>query len=235
MHLTINFDEEDNIWTAASDGKLALVQKLVAAGTAVDAQDETGYSVLHAAAAYGHEHVLAWALGQRGVDVLRLVDEDGDTALHVAESPAVAALLLAHQSAAKPESANLLVHARNADGLRAIDVADAEGHHQLVAFLKENYCKDYVPLAEREEQEEQSPVDIDSDLLRHVLAAIDLHPDSNGDGNNDNSLSIDLARLASLVESGQLDAFVHAAQIHHQTSNNDNDNDDEAKDASITE
>lgn len=44
---------EDNIWIAASDGKLDLVKAFVASGVAVNAQDENGYSAIHAAASWG--------------------------------------------------------------------------------------------------------------------------------------------------------------------------------------
>lgn len=44
---------EDNIWIAASDGKLDLVKAFVASGVAVNAQDENGYSPIHAASSWG--------------------------------------------------------------------------------------------------------------------------------------------------------------------------------------
>jgi hypothetical protein len=36
--------EEENIWTAASDGDMARVQVLLGEGVDVNTQDETGYS-----------------------------------------------------------------------------------------------------------------------------------------------------------------------------------------------
>lgn len=47
----------NNIWTAASDGELEKVKGFVAQGMDVNAQDETGYSPLHAATSYGHIEV----------------------------------------------------------------------------------------------------------------------------------------------------------------------------------
>jgi ankyrin repeat protein len=41
------FVEPDNIWVAASDGNLKDVQKLIASGVNVNAQDEYGYSPLY--------------------------------------------------------------------------------------------------------------------------------------------------------------------------------------------
>jgi hypothetical protein len=38
------FIEEDNIWTAASDGDLKQVKKLIASGVNVNGQDDSGYS-----------------------------------------------------------------------------------------------------------------------------------------------------------------------------------------------
>lgn len=52
-----NAEGLDNIWTAASDGELEKVKGYLASGIDVNAQDETGYSPLHAAASYGHDTV----------------------------------------------------------------------------------------------------------------------------------------------------------------------------------
>ena len=42
-------DDNVNIFTAAGDGHLDVVQRLVAAGASVNSQDDFGYSPLHAA------------------------------------------------------------------------------------------------------------------------------------------------------------------------------------------
>jgi hypothetical protein len=42
-------DLNENIFTAAGDGHLDVVQRLVAGGVSVNAQDDFGYSPLHAA------------------------------------------------------------------------------------------------------------------------------------------------------------------------------------------
>ncbi len=42
-------DDNVNIFTAAGDGQLEVVQKLVAEGVSVNSQDDFGYSPLHAA------------------------------------------------------------------------------------------------------------------------------------------------------------------------------------------
>ena len=68
----------ENIWVAASDGDLERVKHLVEVeGVSVNAQDEVGYSPLHAAASYGEIQVLEYLLA-RGGDVT-IKDEDGDT------------------------------------------------------------------------------------------------------------------------------------------------------------
>lgn len=58
----------------------------------MNAQDEFGYSPLHAAASYDH-HQLAKYLINKGADV-NLRDNDGDTPLHYCETTDMGQLLL---------------------------------------------------------------------------------------------------------------------------------------------
>ena len=37
-------DNSENIWTAASDGKIELVKSIINTGVSINSQDETGYS-----------------------------------------------------------------------------------------------------------------------------------------------------------------------------------------------
>jgi hypothetical protein len=81
-----NAEGAENIWVAASDGDLARVSELVESGGAsVNAQDENGYSPIHAAVSYGQHQLLVYLLS-KGADV-HLKDADGDTPLLVCDDP----------------------------------------------------------------------------------------------------------------------------------------------------
>ena len=85
---------DENIWIASSDGDVARVQQLVGEGVSVNAQDEHGYSPLHAAVSYGHVE-LAELLISMGA-LVDIEDGDGDTPLLYCEEPEVFELLLKH-------------------------------------------------------------------------------------------------------------------------------------------
>jgi ankyrin repeat protein len=162
------FVEPDNIWVAASDGNLKDVQKLIASGVNVNAQDEYGYSPLyfriecselfhsvahadlslfrHAASSYGEMEVLEYLLSVGGS--VTLLDEDGDTPLLVCEKPEIFARLVT--AGADPR-------ARNTAGQSIIEKAVEEDNEELIVWLQQNgYITDpnfsYVPgQAEMEE------------------------------------------------------------------------------------
>ena len=84
--------EDTNIWTACGDGQFEIVKAFVAGGISVNAQDDYGYSPLHAACSYRNSEIATWLLSQGArVD---LKDSDGETALMVCEDPVCADLLL---------------------------------------------------------------------------------------------------------------------------------------------
>ena len=84
--------EGANIWVAASDGDAARVFELIASGVSVNAQDEFGYSPIHAVVGYGHTSMLRRLLDAGADPMLR--DSDGDTPLHACEFIASAQVLL---------------------------------------------------------------------------------------------------------------------------------------------
>ena len=114
----------ENLWTAASDGDTVRVCQLLRTGMSVNAQDQLGYSALHAVASYGHA-ALAEILLREGADVT-LRDSDGDTPLHVCEDPAVAELLLRHGA-----DSSALNEARQTP----IDVARDEQRVEMLSFF----------------------------------------------------------------------------------------------------
>lgn len=132
MASTTTTDGGKNIWIACADKDLDRVKQLIQEGVSVDAQDDHGYSALHAAASYDALPILTFLLdGGAKVDI---ADEDGESALFACESVDAARLLLARGASA--------AH-RNLAGLTASQakVADAEddeeaGNKELIAFLE---------------------------------------------------------------------------------------------------
>jgi hypothetical protein len=140
------FDEAANIFTAAGDGDLARVAELVASGVSVNAQDDFGYTALHAACSYRNVEIAKWLI-EHGADV-RAVDEDGDTALTACEDPACADLLLA---------AGADLFAANKEGHVAYQVAVWEVRDEMVEWHRAQYARMGIELPDA------SPLDEDED------------------------------------------------------------------------
>ncbi|KZT73142.1 ankyrin [Daedalea quercina L-15889] len=94
---------EKNIWVAAGDGDVDRVRVTLCAGGAMlkrcpalsaNVPDENAYTPMHAAASYGHLHVLDYLISQGG-DV-NVMDGDGDTPLYVVENIETAQWLVEH-------------------------------------------------------------------------------------------------------------------------------------------
>ncbi|OCH94446.1 ankyrin [Obba rivulosa] len=84
-----------NIWVAAGDGDLERVMELVEGQSmSPNVPDPNTYTPMHAAASYGHLHVLQYLIAKGG-DV-NVTDEDGDTPLYVVEDVATARFLVEH-------------------------------------------------------------------------------------------------------------------------------------------
>ncbi|KAJ1451980.1 ankyrin repeat-containing domain protein [Pelagophyceae sp. CCMP2097] len=117
--------DEDNLWTAASDGDVGRVIELLDSGAhAVDDADDSGYTCLHAAASYSHRGLIE-ALIARKANV-HAVDDEGETPLHVCEDTDTAKLLIA----AGADAAKL-----NTLGQTAEDRAREEDFPILADFL----------------------------------------------------------------------------------------------------
>ena len=78
-------DEVINIWVASSDGNIERVKALLSEGVDVNAQDESGYSPIHAAASYGHTKLIDYLLSH-GANI-NLKDSEGDSPLMFCEEP----------------------------------------------------------------------------------------------------------------------------------------------------
>ncbi|OAX80936.1 hypothetical protein ACJ72_04726 [Emergomyces africanus] len=83
---------QPNIYALAAENSPSLLPLLRSNPTLASSQDDSGYSLLHAAASYGHVDLLRTLVQEFQVDV-NLVDEDGETCLFVTESVEVARCL----------------------------------------------------------------------------------------------------------------------------------------------
>jgi ankyrin repeat protein len=119
--------ELENIWIASSDGDLQRVEQLIEEGVSVNAQDETGYSPMHAAVSYGHTQLIEYLL-MKGAN-LHIRDEDGDTPILVVESPEVFELLVRHGS--NP-------HDQNGRGETLLEKAVDDENELMIKYLVEN-------------------------------------------------------------------------------------------------
>ena len=116
--------EGENIWIASSDGDVKRVMELLESGVSVNAQDEQGYSPLHAAVSYGHIELITLLL-DRGA-AIDLKDAEGDVPLLVCEEVEALELLLSR--GASLEVSNML----NQDiGFKAVE----DENEELVEWL----------------------------------------------------------------------------------------------------
>ncbi|KAG0001541.1 hypothetical protein BGZ80_005608 [Entomortierella chlamydospora] len=115
-----------NIWLAASDGDLKAVKSFIEKGVSVDAQDENGYSALHAAASYAHEDLITYLL-EKGANV-NIQDPDGDTPLFVCETVEIAKMLIDGGADA--------THV-NEDEMTAAENAEEEEWFEVAHYLRE--------------------------------------------------------------------------------------------------
>ncbi|KAL9015679.1 MAG: hypothetical protein Q9185_006941 [Variospora sp. 1 TL-2023] len=116
-----------NIFILASDASPSLLPLLRSSPSLASTQDAHGYSLLHAAASYAHLPLLHTLSSQEEfhLDANALVDEDGETALFVAESVAAARILV--------EEFHCDIMLKNHEGMTAEEKIRAEGEFVAVA------------------------------------------------------------------------------------------------------
>ncbi|KAG5984622.1 hypothetical protein E4U55_003955 [Claviceps digitariae] len=112
-----------NIFILAADNDPSLIPLLRENPGLASAQDEHGYSLIHAAASYNHIDLLRFLVNELHVDV-NLKDEDQETALFVVETQNAAAVLV--------EELGIDVSHKGADGLTAREKIASEGDFPLV-------------------------------------------------------------------------------------------------------
>jgi len=113
-----------NPYLLAADNSPELLPLLRSNPSLASAQDEHGYSLVHAAASYNHLDLLRALVQEFQVDV-NLRDEDDETALFVVESVEAARLLV--------EELGADVKAVGSEGLTARQKIEAEGDFPAVA------------------------------------------------------------------------------------------------------
>ncbi|TCD60479.1 hypothetical protein EIP91_010027 [Steccherinum ochraceum] len=116
---------EKNIWVAAGDGDLDRVRELVEHQSySANIPDSNTYTPMHAAASYGHIHILEY-LVSKGGDV-NILDSDGDTPLYVVENIETARWLVEHGA---------IVNRRNAEDVTPAG-AVAEDYPDVAQYLE---------------------------------------------------------------------------------------------------
>lgn len=113
-----------NPFLLAADNHPDLLPLLRQNPSLASAQDEHGYSLVHAAASYNHLDLLRALITDLKVDV-NLTDEDGETALFVVETLDAAKLLV--------EECNASLSLRNDDGQTAREKIVAENDYPEIA------------------------------------------------------------------------------------------------------
>lgn len=115
---------QPNPYILAAENPSALLTLLRSNPAIASCQDEHGYSLLHAAASYGHADLLRALVGEFNVDV-NLLDEDGETCLFVTENADIAKCLV--------EELGVDYNKRNDEGLTAQETIESDGAFPDVA------------------------------------------------------------------------------------------------------
>jgi uncharacterized protein len=116
-----------NPFLLAADNSPVLLPLLRENPGLASAQDEHGYSLVHAAASYDHLDLLRTLVQDLGVDV-NIKDEDGETALFVVETVAAAKVLV--------EELGVDISIAGLEGLTAQEKIEAEAEYlEVAAYL----------------------------------------------------------------------------------------------------
>lgn len=135
---------KDNLWVAAGDGQLDRVRELVESGVDVNGHDQFGYTAMHAAVSYGQFDVVKYLL-EHGAQV-DVEDFEKDTPLYVAETVAMAQLLLDH--GADPKHVN-------EDNITPAATAFEEGWDEVAELLAGITKEELRPNLSEDEEEEK--------------------------------------------------------------------------------
>ena len=129
--------------------------KQAARTACLSAKDEHGYSALHAASSYGHGELLKFLLAE-GVSP-DLLDEDGDTALHVCATGECAELLLeaGADGSTKNDEGKTPAEANAEHVVQLLQVLGAAGKEQASVGAGAGAATATIKEAEEEEEEDK--------------------------------------------------------------------------------
>jgi hypothetical protein len=117
-----------NPFLLAADNSPSLLPLLRSNPALASSQDEHGYSLLHAAASYNHLDLLRTLVNEFHVDV-DLKDEDGETALFVAETVECAKTLV--------EELHASIFVRGDDGASALEkITEEDDFPEVAVYLR---------------------------------------------------------------------------------------------------
>ncbi|KAL2817845.1 hypothetical protein BJX63DRAFT_94667 [Aspergillus granulosus] len=120
---------QPNPFILAADNPSAVLALLQSNPSIASNQDDHGYSLLHAAASYGHIDLLRALVQQYNVNV-NLLDEDGETCLFVTENLDIAKCLV--------EELGVDYHIKNDEGLTAQETIESDGSFpQVATYLRQ--------------------------------------------------------------------------------------------------
>ncbi|PWY83232.1 hypothetical protein BO94DRAFT_536704 [Aspergillus sclerotioniger CBS 115572] len=120
---------QPNPYILAADNPGAVLTLLQSNPSIASNQDEHGYSLLHAAASYGHIDLLRALVKDFHVDV-NLLDEDGETCLFVTESLDIAKCLV--------EELAVDYNKRNDEGFTAYEtIENDDSFPEIAAYLRQ--------------------------------------------------------------------------------------------------
>lgn len=142
-----------NIWVAASDNQITVVEDYINSGKYTpDSKDPNGYTPIHAAASYGHIDLLKLLISKGGD--INIQDNDGDTPLHHCEDLNTATFIINDLKADWKIT--------NQDGQTALDVKEEEADEfpDLVKYLQDiKYGVDGQRPEPAQQAESQSLID----------------------------------------------------------------------------
>ncbi|KAL2832062.1 hypothetical protein BDW59DRAFT_139632 [Aspergillus cavernicola] len=120
---------QPNPYILAADNPTAVLSLLRSDPSIASNQDEHGYSLLHAAASYGHVDLLRALVREFNVDV-NLLDEDEETCLFVTERVDIARCLV--------EELGIDYNRRNEEGLAAYETIESDGSFpEVAAYIRQ--------------------------------------------------------------------------------------------------